>query len=716
MLRFVVSLTVIWAVATFLYFQNDSAEAQPATGTNNATTGENRAKTEPARDTKAEPAKDAKPKKPKPIDWDKTTAPKAATAWLMLVGDKKFEAAYAQGPELLRKTRDLETFTRDMTGFKVSETKSVKWSGGIPVQDGYRLNGEITLGNGTTVPIYLIVLGDSHAEAPHWEVLDVEPTTPFYYRFTDGSYTLLDIFMALVLLAGLGAFFFIIWTYARGLAGTPRELFLLFFIKVMEYSAYGAANMTFILLLHHDMGLSDIAAGSFVGVWSMGITITTMMIGAVCDAIGVKRTLLVGAVALVISRFFMPWLDNIYLVTILGFVPLAIGIAITGPVLKVGIKLFTTRAGATLGFGLFYTLMNVGWAMGAWIFDTVRGTFGDTTITTVPIIGTEMSTYQIIIAVGFVLTLPSFIAIGIMRPGVRMTEEGIKINPLRVQAAEGGLLSRILDVTKKGAKETVTIFSGVLRERVFWIYLFMIGILIFVRLTFYHFQYTFPTYGIRVFGEGVKIGSIFGVLNPVLIIFLVPLLSALTQKVRSYNMLLIGTAISAGSVFLTLIPMSTIMELQNTWFAELIYDRWLEIPMGRRDPFYLLLVIFIVVFSIGEATWSPRLMQFSAEIAPKGREGSYIALAFLPYFLAKFIAGPMSGWLVATYTPEGATSYPHHHMVWVWIGGMAMISPVGLAVFNKIFRRAENNAIAEAEAEAAELRAQKAAAGEAAPE
>jgi len=37
---------------------------------------------------------------------------------------------------------------------------------------------------------------------------------------------------------------------------------MLFFTKVSEYSACGAANMAFVLYQHNDIGLSDIAAGS----------------------------------------------------------------------------------------------------------------------------------------------------------------------------------------------------------------------------------------------------------------------------------------------------------------------------------------------------------------------------------------------------------------------------------------------------------------------
>ena len=56
--------------------------------------------------------------------------------------------------------------------------------------------------------------------------------------------------------------------------------------------------------------------------------------------------LLIGAVALMLSRSVMPLTNDIWMATILGFVPLAFGIAITGPVLSVGIKYFTTKEGA----------------------------------------------------------------------------------------------------------------------------------------------------------------------------------------------------------------------------------------------------------------------------------------------------------------------------------------------------------------------------------
>ena len=167
-------------------------------------------------------------------------------------------------------------------------------------------------------------------------------------------------------------------------------------------------------------------------------------------------------------------------------------------------------------------------------------------------------------------------------------------------------------------------------------------------------------------------------------------------------MLLIGTALSAGAVFLCFIPESVAISLGDGILGDLIYDYWLGVPVGQRDPFYISLIIFIFFFTIGEAIWSPRLMQFSAEIAPKGKEGAYIALAILPYFVGKALAGGMSGFLLESYTPSTLSVFPDHKTVWLWIGGMAMISPVGLVVFRKLFTRVEQEAMDDREIDKAD--------------
>ena len=506
---------------------------------------------------------------------------------------------------------------------------------------------------------------------------------------------MLDLIIYLGIAVLVAAFIYIVASYVKGLKGSPRELYLVFFTKVTEYSAYGGINLAFILYLSKDMGLSDVSAGTYMGTWSIFLTFLVIVVGPTCDAIGIKKTLLVGCYMLLFSRLLMPFVPNVILSTMVGFIPMAIGIAITGPVLSVSIKRFTTKETAALGFGLFYTLMNVGFAIGASIFDFVRHTFGEHASFAIPLTGLSISSYQLIIFIGFFITIPDLIAISFMRGGVEMTENGVVITPEKKIGEGQSFFPALFSTIKKTGVDTFTKMKQVFLEKPFWIFIFMLFITVFVRLTFQHFHYTFPKYGIRIFGDGAKVGSIYGVLNPMMIVFLVPLVAALTKKIGSYKMMLIGTFISAFSVFIAVIPHQFFAPLSDTWVGELIFVRWLDVPVENRTPLFFSLIVFIIIFTIGEALWSPRLMQFTAEIAPKGKEASYLSLAVLPFFFAKFFVGPLSGWLVKTYTPDGlpagVENYPDHFMVWVWVGSIAVISPIGLVVFRKLFTRAERD-------------------------
>jgi len=510
------------------------------------------------------------------------------------------------------------------------------------------------------------------------------------------------------------AFLFIIWNYAKGLKGSPREIYLLFFTKVTEYSAYGAINVSFVLYLSKDMGLSDLGAGTFMGIYSVFLSMLVMVVGPFCDTLGIKKTLLVGAFTLLFSRLVMPFMPILPLAVIFGFFPMAFGIAITGPVLSVGVKRFTTKETAALGFGLFYTLMNVGWAIGGRIFDGMRSMLGEHTIYNVgDALGIslpfnlELSTYQLIILLGFAINVPDLIAILLFRDGVDLLEDGtVSIKPTHVVSKGSNFFKMLINTATDTALKTWKTLANVFKEKSFWVFIGMLFLIVFTRLIFEHFHYTFPKYGIRLLGEGARVGTIYGVLNPSLIIFLVPLFSIFTMKMSSFKAILLGVSISAGSVFIATLPIESFAWLTDTWVGELVFDRWLEVPMDMRTPLYFSLMTFVIVFTIGEAFWSPRLMQFAAHVAPKGKEASYISLAVLPTFIGKLMAGPLSGWLVSTYTPaspelQGAPGilatgelgarYAQHYMVWFFVGSIALITPIGLVIFRKTFKNVEDS-------------------------
>ena len=510
----------------------------------------------------------------------------------MKTGDS--EAAWLSGSKEMQASRTAQQVHDAMGKAGFLRAESIEWENETAIEGGYKLNGVLNLGNGTELSFYVAFLETKDG----LKILDFQATDSFLGRVIGGRGDTLDIVLAVVALAMLLGFLYIIISYVRGLWGSPRELYILFFTKLTEYSAYGAAHLTFMFYLREDLGLGDIGAGTYYSTWSTIVTATTMIVGAVCDTIGVKKTLIIGSVLLLVSRVVMPFSDNIWVVSLLGFVPLGIGVAITGPVLSVGIKRFTTVEGAALGFGLFYTLMNVGWAVGAKIFDVVRINMGE--LGRVDFLGDSLSTWQVLFGIGFFINLPDLLAILWMRDGVEMTEDGIKFpekKPVGEGASSsaplGSMGSRTMASLRAGAVGSAKVFTDNFVQRAFWVFILLIGITVFARLTFFHFHITWPSYGIRYFGQGSLVGNVFGVLNPLIIVFLVPVVAYLTRKVRSYWLLLVGTIITVASVAFVVIPPQVFAGLTDTWFGVMVFDRWLEVPVGNRDPFYLSMVLFI---------------------------------------------------------------------------------------------------------------------------
>jgi hypothetical protein len=146
-----------------------------------------------------------------------------------------------------------------------------------------------------------------------------------------------------------------------------------------------------------------------------------------------------------------------------------------------------------------------------------------------------------------------------------------------------------------------------------------------------------------------------------MIIFLTPVATALTRHRSAYATIVIGTFITAASVFF--LAYSTTVAMS---------------------------VFFIVTLSIGEALWSPRLYEYTAMIAPKGRETSYMGLSQLPMFAAKPLVSWMSGSLLATYCP--ATGARHSEKMWLVIGLSTLIGPVLVVAMRRVIEGPKSTA------------------------
>lgn len=146
-------------------------------------------------------------------------------------------------------------------------------------------------------------------------------------------------------------------------------------------------------------------------------------------------------------------------------------------------------------------------------------------------------------------------------------------------------------------------------------------------------------------------------------------------------MMLVGTAICAVSLFILVLPPVLFEGLANGFFGDLIVNKWLKMNVTIVNPWYVSIVLFTILMSIGEAIWSPRLYEYTASIAPKGQEATYMSLSILPFFVAKFGVGMLSGNLLAWYMPETGARNPQ--MLWFWIAIMAAVCPIALLMLRK---------------------------------
>jgi dipeptide/tripeptide permease len=188
-------------------------------------------------------------------------------------------------------------------------------------------------------------------------------------------------------------------------------------------------------------------------------------------------------------------------------------------------------------------------------------------------------------------------------------------------------------------------------------FLFFIFILLPVRTLFAHQWLTMPDYVTRCFDADIgKRFEWIGGINPLVIVIFVPLITAFTQRVHVLTMMIVGSTITALSTFLLV-----------------------------GEPSLTLLIAYTVLFSLGEAAWSSRFLEYVADLAPAGRVGAYMGLAMLPWFVAKFTTGFYSGAMIEAFIPKEGAQDPG--TLWFIYGLIALLSPLGLVLARRWLRR-----------------------------
>ncbi len=458
------------------------------------------------------------------------------------------------------------------------------------------------------------------------------------------------------------------------------ELWIIFAIKFVVIAGYALTNSTIVLWLHSDLGYSDAQALPLVAAWSMMMTVTMLLVGSLTDVLGMRRTLFLGTGLCIASRLVMVLTTVKWLALAGGLLPLAVGEALTGPVLVAAARRYSNTRQRSMSFSMIYAMMNVGFLIAAWLFDHVRRGLGEHGHLDAP--GLHISTYQALFMVSLILEVLVLPLVFLLREGAEATDEGLKLVPLKPRPSDRSFMQSIGLTVREASRETVRLLATLLRQTGFYRLLAFLVLIGFIKLIYRQMDYVYPTFGIRELGPGAPIGILWG-MNSLLIIVLAPVIGALTQKFSAYSMVIVGGLISSASIFIMALPPAWFEPMANGWPGNFVGHLFLGLK-GGVHPYYVMIALFVLMLSIGEAFYSPRVYEYAAAIAPKGQEASYGALSYVPWVLAKMLIGIFSGQSLMRYCPE--TGPRHSQTLWLIVAVCSLVAPAGLLALRRYIR------------------------------
>ena len=464
-----------------------------------------------------------------------------------------------------------------------------------------------------------------------------------------------------------------------------------------------------------NVALEDTQASLIYSFVTGGITFSMLIFGGYADKLGVRKSLAISFIGMLLGRVLISLSGSIGLANGLwspmffsmcgGLLIMVLFYGLYQPAAYAGVKRYTTPKTAAMGYAVIYGLMNLGAFFSGFISSFTRRSFAKT----FPPNGLD-AVFWVYVGITLISLLLTLILLSkktdkaaIANVKAAMEKDGLearddeedgssiakeKINNIPViiysvltvalflmsNLAFSNPLNFDIKFTVLGFNIWIDFFfvlsivafavsvAEFLRRRPEHPFrdkrfAFFIFILIPVQTLFAHNWLTIPYYLDRAFAGSIvsKYFEVFSNINPILIFILAPIVAGLTARANVYKMMIYGTIVMALPTFLL-----------------------------ATGPNLYLFLTYVLFSTIGEAMWQPRFLQWIAEVAPKGMTGLYMGVGQFPWFLTKVITGFYSGWFLMHYVPlDTPPSEMHTGMMWFIYGLIAIISPVGLILAKK---------------------------------
>ena len=443
--------------------------------------------------------------------------------------------------------------------------------------------------------------------------------------------------------------------------GFPRSFWTANLTELFERGAY-YAMASFVVLYLGQLGLGDYWPSNLNGIlWAL-VFFLPILSGTIADQIGFKKSMLIAFVFLAAGYFVMGypvWFGNhtlshtvetemtagigILLPVIMAIVFIGIGGSIIKPCIA-GTVQKTAGAKMTLGFGIFYMIINIGSLIGRGVSFVVRKEFD----------------LSYIFAVSVFFSIVAFFAVLFF---YKDPDEEFGQN----------------EAEKKPKKSILKILADmvlVLKNLRFALFLIVSSGFFFIYAQVYN---VLPLYLQKVVELDPAVDLI-TMANPFVIVFFQLLVTKKFGKMKPINSIIVGIIIIGISMMINLIPIFMSGGVRALSFIDII-------PLGT-----LFIILTVGLIAFGELFTSARTYEFIGALAPKGQEGLFLGYANLPLAIGALIGGPAGAFIFHEIMCNNAVKLESglleldplwNSMGWIILMGIGFISAFSMWLYNR---------------------------------
>jgi len=445
--------------------------------------------------------------------------------------------------------------------------------------------------------------------------------------------------------------------------GFERPFWVANISEIFERLSYYGVFASLALYIQGQLNFSTEQTGTLTGLFGGMVWFMAMFGGAVADKLGFRRALSIAYLILAAAYFLIGSIGASWLAPVRNAVPLglfvgcililpALGVALVKPCV-VGTTARASKENVrSIGYSIYYTMVNVGGAAGPYAAGWVHDRFG-------------MEYVFRLAAVG-VFAMFFFVLIFFREP----RKDGDAPPPSIVQVARNFCVvlgkywlvlptlaaALILAVGSYfcGFAVSAWVWAGLLLLVLAGISKFMWFLVLFTGywIVFWQQYIILPGY-IKAYINAQVTSEKILVTDGAVVICLTLAVNFLTRKIPAFQAVILGTVISSLS-----------------W---LIVAVWPTVPGA---------VFSLGFLALGEIIQAPRYYEYIAKLAPPGQQGTYMGFAFLPIGIGSIIGG----WFGGRIMHQFAEVAHQPQRVWWVISGVGVLTALLLWIYDRVVK------------------------------